>query len=299
MVGNTKNEGLHQELLVEDETYNDLLIGKPIDDYYNLSLKIVFLLAWTKSYCPSHWLLYIDDDTIVNVKNAVKLVASKKNETDHVIHGQLMSTKVIRKPDSRWFVPTSVWASEYYPQFFSGNGYLIPSKTLSLLHQTATNKSIEPKLWIDDVFITGITTNAAKIKLIPSSFRCCLCGDIRLFNKTVILGQMGKRAQLITVWKSIRGNWSGGIKVRSPVLTTRMKTSRFNRQGYLVTQRSQNRRTPLQLIVQKYILHSIYSPLLFGVIFLTIIAFLRFKKRLFFRRSAKIYLKNARAWVLK
>ena len=280
VIGDTKNQQLAEELLIEDTTYNDLLIGKPVDDYYNLTLKIVFLMAWTKHYCPTHWLLYMDDDSIVNTQNAIDFVTSKQNETDRVIYCTLMDQTVIRELDSSWFVPKSIFKPETYPPFCSGNGYLIPANTLPLLHQAATTRSMEPKLWIDDAFITGIVADVAGVKLISSPLLCCIDGEIKLFNESVLLGQMGKLDEMLNAWKSIRENWTDSNLTHSLVLRSKPKISRFSKQGYPLTIQSQNSATFFDLAILKHATNLIQHPLSVGVVLLMIIAFLSIKKRL-------------------
>lgn len=279
VIGNTKDQQLTEELLIEDKTYNDLLIGKPVDDYYNLTLKIVFLFAWTRHYCPHHWLLYIDDDTIVNTQKAIDFLASKKNERDPVIYGTLMDQTVMREPNSPWFVPRSIWTPDTYPPFCSGNGYLIPANTLPLLHKTATSRWMVPKLWIDDAFITGIVADLAGVKLISSPLLCCVYGKIELFQKNVLLGQMGKKNELLAIWKSIRENWTDNVQAHSSILRSKPKISRFSKQGYSLTVSIQNSDKSYDLTILKDAANFIHHPLTVGVMFLTIIAFLCCKKR--------------------
>lgn len=63
----TNDEQLVKDLFEEDEIDNHLLIVKPVDYYHNLTLKIIFLLAWTETNCPTHSLLHVGDDTFVNI----------------------------------------------------------------------------------------------------------------------------------------------------------------------------------------------------------------------------------------
>jgi len=235
VLGSTTDEKLLDELLIENILHNDLLIGKLVDNYYNLTLKGLFLLAWTKTYCSTKWLLYVDDDGIVNVQKAIDFVASVKNGSDRVLYCQIIRFPVDRNPESKWFVSKSIWKSDNYPDYCSGNGYLIPPNVLPLLYETLINNDTQPKLWIEDVFITGIATKAAGIKLIDSPFACCHPVGRQLFKKNIVLGQIGKGLQLLKKWKKMRKKSTPRINVRSKDIMPMSKITRFNMKRYLMT----------------------------------------------------------------
>jgi hypothetical protein len=286
VMGAPTDQELVEELLMEDKTHNDLLIGKPVDNYYNLTLKTIFVLAWAKTYCPTHWLLYVDDDSIVNIQKAIDFVTSVKSETESAIYCYVVYHEVIRNRRSKWYVPISIWEPVYYPPYCLGNGYMIPPNTVLLLHQAATMNSMKPKLWLEDVYITGIVTEAVRIKLIQSHslFHCIAYGDIKLFKWSVVLGPMGNHKELLLSWQSLRGKLTSNITVKPAGLTQMTRISRFNRQGYLLTTKVEKSATLLEIAVEKYFSHVIDYLLPLGIMFLMIMAFLRFRKRPFLRK---------------
>lgn len=212
MMGSTFDKKVVKELIVEDEEHQDMVIGKPVDNYYNLTLKAIFVLSWTRTYCSDRWLLYVDDDTIVNVKKVLEFVHhnnninSTNNSTElrmycHALRGY----PVVRQVNSKWFLSRQVWPEATYPDYCLGIGYLIPPNVLRPLHETALSPLVEPKLWIDDVFIGGIVSKAANVKLIESNFKCCGNGGLELFDTSLVLGEMGKGEELYRRWVEIRG----------------------------------------------------------------------------------------------
>ena len=61
----------------ESAKYGDILQIEMIDDYYNLTLKVVGLLNWINDHCSRvDFVLKVDDDVYVNVQN---LIAVMKN----------------------------------------------------------------------------------------------------------------------------------------------------------------------------------------------------------------------------
>ncbi|CAF4161700.1 unnamed protein product [Adineta steineri] len=191
VLGSTNDEKLIDEILDEDNIYNDLLIGKPVDNYYNLTLKAMFIFAWTKVHCPSRWLFYVDDDTIINAQQVIDFISLRKNVLNRVLYCHMGQHFARRNPQSKWFVPMSIWEPALYPKYCQGWGWLIPPNVLSLLHDTSISNLTEPKLWIDDVFMTGIVAEVAGIELIESPMACCGRRDSELYEKSLLLAQMG------------------------------------------------------------------------------------------------------------
>ncbi|CAF0862723.1 unnamed protein product [Adineta steineri] len=190
VLGSTNDEKLIDEILDEDNIYNDLLIGKPVDNYYNLTLKAMFIFAWTKVHCPSRWLFYVDDDTIINAQQVIDFISLRKNVLNRVLYCHMGQHFARRNPQSKWFVPMSIWEPALYPKYCQGWGWLIPPNVLSLLHDTSISNLTEPKLWIDDVFMTGIVAEVAGIELIESPMACCGRRDSELYEKSLLLAQM-------------------------------------------------------------------------------------------------------------
>ena len=288
VLGATIDERLTEEILIEDRTYNDLIIGKPVDNYYNLTLKGLFLLAWTNSYCYDRWLLYVDDDSIINVKKAINFMTTVKNKRDRVIYCQPMYQPVIRNPDSKWFIPRSVWKHDKYPTYCSGNGYLIPPSTLLLLYRMATNSSLEPKLWVEDAFITGIVTQAASIKLISSPFRCCMRGKTHTFHENILLGQMGKEKEFLRAWESLGRNLTNNTKTNVNISISMVNMSRFDRRGHILTVNTQNNENKFQFIVKKSFTGLESYSFLLLIASVIIIMFLYSKKPLVFCKGGLI-----------
>ncbi|CAF2254575.1 unnamed protein product [Rotaria magnacalcarata] len=242
VLGFTTDEKVLNELLMENAMHEDLLIGKPVDDYYNLTLKGIFLLGWARTYCPTSWLLYVDDDIILNVEYAMYFVSSVKNGSQQTIYCEILRSEVIRDPTSKWFMPVSVWKASHYPDYCKGYGYLIPPNALSILHETSIKNSIEPKLWFEDVFITGIIRKAADVRIAEVSIQCCSDISLELFKKSLFWGEIGKGEKVRDKWMFVQGNSSNGIKVLPTRNVPVHKISRFYPEGLLLTWNTQTDR---------------------------------------------------------
>jgi hypothetical protein len=228
VLGSTTDKTLSDKILREDKDHEDLLIGKTIDNYYNLTLKSIFITHWTKTHCPRRWLLYVDDDTIVNVQNTINFVAEVKNSTNGGLYCRIRDSYVIRNSNSKWFVPTSIWHPEKYPAYCHGFGYLIAPEAVISLYEASILSTTEPKLWIEDVFLTGIAAKVVNMKQTESQFVCCGRGNYETFQKSLVLGEMGKQNTLFGHWQRIQQNWTSGRYASFQSILTRSRTSRWN-----------------------------------------------------------------------
>ncbi|KAI1308951.1 Lactosylceramide 1,3-N-acetyl-beta-D-glucosaminyltransferase A [Halotydeus destructor] len=204
VIGYSTNTTIIDDLIAEDYSYHDLIVGKPVDNYYNLTLKAMFLMSWARTYCSNRWLLYVDDDTIVNVPNVLELIRRKDETVKNIFCRKLLHKDVYRHPASKWFVPKTAYPNDTYPDYCLGIGYLVPPAAIRTLHATATSMDTAlPKLWIDDVFMTGMVTQSAGVDLVNEAFACCGSGGYGLYSSSLVLGEMGKGAHLTKMWADI------------------------------------------------------------------------------------------------
>ena len=90
IVGLTENRETQKRIEEESETYGDILQIEMLDDYYNLTLKVVGLLNWINDHCSRvDFVLKVDDDVYVNAKNLIKAVATV-NSSEQSIYGSVV-----------------------------------------------------------------------------------------------------------------------------------------------------------------------------------------------------------------
>jgi hypothetical protein len=88
IVGLTEgDDGIQKRIEEESKTYGDILQIEMIDDYYNLTLKVVGLLNWVNDHCSRvDYVLKVDDDVYVNTHNLVTVMNSL-NSSEHSMYG--------------------------------------------------------------------------------------------------------------------------------------------------------------------------------------------------------------------
>lgn len=291
VLGFTTDEKLFDELLKENRIHNDVLIGKPVDKYYNLTLKGFFLFNWARIYCSTQWLLYIDDDTLVDVQEAIDFVASVKNVSDHALYCNVInSPRVKRNPLSKFFVSSSVWKYHNYPDYCNGFGYLIPANVLLLLHEASIDNCTQPKLWIEDVFFTGIVTKAVGIKLIDSPFRNYVHNDLELVKKSFVLGDAGIWLELFNDWKRIRKSSTLRINMDPKNNISIDKIARLHRMGHLLLTKMKTSNKSCNFTMDEHYSSYINYPFylnIAGVILIIIVIYKRLLRRILSRPITK------------
>ena len=77
VLGQTDNKKDQERIKKESDEFGDILQIEMKDDYYNLTLKVVGLFNWLNTSCyQPNFVLKIDDDVYVNVRNLIDVIKS-------------------------------------------------------------------------------------------------------------------------------------------------------------------------------------------------------------------------------
>ena len=165
-------------LQMENDRYNDIIIGDFIDSYRNLTIKSLFMLKWFVSYYKNtEYLLKIDDNVRVDI--AVLLNILRHYNDNHgtssnaVIGHVLKNRRPERKRHHKWYIPHTVYSESKYPDYIAGPSYLMRSDVAEAIYKACSGVSVP--LPMEDVFITGICRKKANINTQYSS-RFCYTG---------------------------------------------------------------------------------------------------------------------------
>jgi hypothetical protein len=153
-----------------------------VDGYYNLTLKVVGLLNWLKGHCRVDFVLKVDDDVYVNVRNLMSamkpLNPSEKSiygsETDdnpqRGMYTTLLYCFCIFKIniivtifiEGKWEISLENWPWKKYPIYVSGGAVIISGSAISSLLAAAQTTPYFP---FDDTYLSGLCTGKAGIKV--------------------------------------------------------------------------------------------------------------------------------------
>ncbi|KAL6259266.1 hypothetical protein P5V15_009184 [Pogonomyrmex californicus] len=162
MLGTTLDTRVEKILRKEQNMYNDVIRGRFLDSYSNLTLKTISTLEWVDTYCSKvKYLLKTDDDMFINVPRLLAFVY-KHAKDRNIIFGRLARKwKPIRNRKSKYYVSQAQFQQPIFPDFTTGPAYLLSSDTVRRLYDAALDQTY---LKLEDVFTTGIVAHRLGIK---------------------------------------------------------------------------------------------------------------------------------------
>lgn len=152
---------LRAALDAEDALFGDLVVGRSVDSYSNLTLKTLSMLEWADTYCPRvPRLLKTDDDMFINVPRLLAFAAARENAT-RTIWGKVVRKSLPKRTTrSKYYVSPKQFPGRVFPDFTTGPAYLVTGDAIRPLLEAAPH---ERYLRLEDVFVTGVL--ASKLRL--------------------------------------------------------------------------------------------------------------------------------------
>ncbi|KAL2714564.1 hypothetical protein V1478_015749 [Vespula squamosa] len=167
MLGATLDSKVEKVLEREQKIYDDIIRGKFLDSYSNLTLKTISILEWVDSYCSKvKFVLKTDDDMFINVPRLLAFI-NKHAKDRSVIFGRLARKwKPIRNKKSKYYVSQTQFKQPVFPDFTTGPAYLLSSDIVRKLYDAALDQTY---LKLEDVFMTGIVAHKVGIKRVQAN----------------------------------------------------------------------------------------------------------------------------------
>lgn len=164
ILGATNVQSIEDSLEAESYMYSDIIRGRFIDSYNNLTLKTISSLEWVDTYCPHvSFILKTDDDMFINVPRLMSFIDKHRNDK-RIIYGRLAKKwKPIRNKKSKYYVSPQQYFPSVFPQFTTGPAYLMSSDAVHDLYAKALAQTY---LKLEDVFTTGIVAQLVNVKRI-------------------------------------------------------------------------------------------------------------------------------------
>lgn len=162
-LGTQSDEEIQEKVSQENETYHDIVQEDFKDSYRNLSIKSVGALKWMKDFCKTAKFGFkVDDDIFVNIPNLMQMLT--KISHSRIIMGHLfVNARPVQDKTSKWYTPKEDFPRDIYPPYVSGTSYLVSREAaIDLYHVSLYTKLF----WLEDIYITGICAEEAKIKLV-------------------------------------------------------------------------------------------------------------------------------------
>lgn len=166
IVGVPSDPALGKLLIVEARERGDLIQGRFVDTYSNLTLKTLSMLGWARRFCPqAHFVAKVDDDVLFNPSALLYFLNKSRNPYEH---GDLYLGRVhIRvapnhDPDSKHYVPAGANVPSVFPDYCSGTAYVLSRSALLKVSLAATASALSTPLPPEDIFV-GMCARAAGV----------------------------------------------------------------------------------------------------------------------------------------
>jgi len=211
----TDEGGLIQEaLLLEADTYGDIVQEDFIDSYRNLTYKGILGLKWVSSYCRhAEFLLKSDDDIFINI---FRLVAHLQRLSQQHGSGPVRELllclvwyrmKVIRDTRSKWYISPTEFTADVFPTYCSGSAFILTPDVAAAMFNASFRV---PFFWVDDFYVTGLLAREVGVShrnfnsvymLSPSTF-------LHKFTEpnisaALVVGHVHKINALKVVWNGV------------------------------------------------------------------------------------------------
>ena len=159
LVAQTRNRTESEALLREGKTFGDLIRADYFESYWNQTLKIQMAFEWASLYCNFSFLLKMDDDTFVDVKSLISLLAKPAILKTKLYMGQCDERNRVQRK-GKWKVSFEEYNQTFYPDFCAGYGFVLSSDVVYLFVELF---DVVPWFKIDDVYI-GMLAEKAGVK---------------------------------------------------------------------------------------------------------------------------------------
>ncbi|XP_036390012.1 putative UDP-GlcNAc:betaGal beta-1,3-N-acetylglucosaminyltransferase LOC100288842 [Megalops cyprinoides] len=164
MVGLTVDPVLSKQLVQEAQDHRDLIQGRFVDTYANLTLKTLSMLGWTRRFClQTRFIAKVDDDVLFNPGMLLRYLNRSHSTVGDLYLGRV-HLKVLpnRNPASKHYLPATAYAPEVFPDYCSGTAYVLSLSAALKISQAAPSLSAPVPLPPEDVFV-GLTARAAGV----------------------------------------------------------------------------------------------------------------------------------------
>lgn len=219
VVGRSPLTEINERLQRENAQYEDILQGQFQDAYYNLTLKSLAIVNWVADNCEkAKYVLKIDDDMFVNMQLLVDFAETR--EFKNVIIGKIAKKWLPhRDSNSKWYVPSSAYAGQVYPNFATGPAYLIHRDAIPNLARVIRSNTTKV-IKLEDVFLAGIVAEKAGVRRLNYSlfknayFEVNKCNFMRF-----ITSHQHSPKEIIRLWQLVYSDKKVDCAVKKPAVT--------------------------------------------------------------------------------
>lgn len=149
---------LMEAVASEKAKHRDIIQGRFLEAYRNLTHKAVLAIKWAAEYCSeAEYVVRVHDDVFVNGFNlmaTLEAFRTRRDSSEKTISCFIYDNlEVQRAPWTKWYTTEDEYAPDIYPKFCGAWGYIMTNAMVRLMYERAPTT---PFYWMDDVFLTGL-----------------------------------------------------------------------------------------------------------------------------------------------
>lgn len=190
----SSNETVNKLVKEEYEKYKDIILGDYVDNYYNLTTKIVMSFKWISKNCNKvPFVLRINDDVVVNTPFMLKylqnLYSADKNIKNTMMGHHTQIDGPHRDKNDKYYVSYEEFKPHLYDQFVFGNAYLITTDLAKMFYLLSERRNCPPfSTWIEDVYLGILAKNLGTkfIDLKPKYITTYKDVDVQEFDSSIV-----------------------------------------------------------------------------------------------------------------
>jgi len=208
-----ESHSIQDALLLEADTYGDIVQENFVDSYRNLTYKGIMGLKWVSSHCQhAKFLLKSDDDIFINIFSLITHLKRISSQQGKPIRELLLCLvwyrmKVIRDPRSKWYLSPSEYRDDVFPTYCSGSAFIMTTDVASAMFNASFRV---PFFWVDDFYVTGLLAREVGVshKNFNSVYMLSPSAFLQKFTEpnislTLVVGHVHKINSLKIVWKNV------------------------------------------------------------------------------------------------
>lgn len=158
IVGKPEKESTQALIEHESNVHKDIIQGKFIDSYGNLTQKGVLGLRWVSEFCKqAEIIVKVDDDVFLNVFKLMEDIESKfRNKKKQIwCPVRYKGTSLIQRKKGKWKVDENEFKNmTFFPVTYCNGFFTILTK--DLIQEMYEAAKVTPFFWVDDVYLFGL-----------------------------------------------------------------------------------------------------------------------------------------------
>lgn len=149
--------GIQAALLQEDQEHRDLIQRDFLDNFHNLTRKLILQFQWAHEHCRrALFIMSADDDVFVHLPNLVRYLRQlqatpSKAPRDLWVGHLYRGSPPVRRKGNKYYVPPDLYPWTSYPDYTAGAGYVVSGDVANKIYQATL--VLNSSMHIDDVFM--------------------------------------------------------------------------------------------------------------------------------------------------